>query len=453
MKAPAKVNIADVIDNIGIGSFQVRLFVLCAMSLIMAGFCVQCIGFVIPAISDDWAVPRPEFGRVIAAGNFGVLLGALVFTMVADKIGRRPVLVGATVFFGLTMVIAAFSSTLDNLLLIRFIGGLGMGCIIPNATALIGEYSPRQRRVTFMMNISVAFTAGAALVGLASTWLIPNFGWRSVFLLGGSIPVVIGVLMFFWLPESLQFLVVRGKDQAKVVQWLGQIDPTVSARGSTQYVVMEENKGGVPVQHVFREGRAAGTILLWLVNFTNISNLYFLSAWLPTVITGAGYSQFTALLAGTTLQVGGTIGTFALASVIARKGFISVLTACFALACICVALIGQPGMSIALIFLTVFVAGWCIVGGQPALNALAGTFYPTYLRSTGIGWCLGIGRMGAILGPYIGGELIRRQWTNSELFMTAAVPALISTLVIFSLRWATMKDGSAAPAKTVPVAR
>jgi AAHS family 4-hydroxybenzoate transporter-like MFS transporter len=245
---------------------------------------------------------------------------------------------------------------------------------------------------------------------------------------------------------------VRGRSQETVIKWLRRINPSIRQDGNTRYVVAEESKSGVPVLHIFKEGRTAGTILLWIVNFTNISNLYFLSSWLPTVINAAGYSQFISLLAGTTLQVGGTIGTFGLAWVIARKGFIPVLTASFALACLSVALIGQPGLSIVLIFVTVFVAGWCIVGGQPALNALAGTFYPTYLRSTGIGWCLGVGRLGAILGPFIGGELMRRQWSNSELFMTAALPALISTLVVFSLRWAQLKQSDTS-AKAVQVAR
>jgi AAHS family 4-hydroxybenzoate transporter-like MFS transporter len=452
MKTTPKTDISDVIDSIGIGKFQVRLFVLCALSLIMAGFCVQSIGYVAPAIIADFGIAPAELGRAFAAGNFGVLLGALVFTMVADKVGRRPVLIGATLAFGIMAIVTGFATSVDNLLVIRFFAGLPMGCIIPNATALIGEYSPRSRRVTLMMNISVGFTAGAALGGFIAAALIPRFGWPSVFYFGGAIPLLVAVLMFFWLPESLQFLVVRGKDRTTVAKWLQRMNPSAKVNSQTEYVVPEEVRGGVPVVHVFREGRTLGTVLLWIVNFMNITNIYFLSSWLPTVITGAGYAQSTAVLAGTTLQVGGTIGTFALASFIARRGFLPVLTTSFALACVSVALIGQPILSIAVLFVVVFIAGWSIIGAQPGVNALAATFYPTYLRSTGIGWCLGIGRLGAILGPLIGGELMRLRWSNSELFLAAAVPALISTLVMFSLRWG-IEPHKTPRAKTAQVAR
>jgi MFS transporter, AAHS family, 4-hydroxybenzoate transporter len=175
-------------------------------------------------------------------------------------------------------------------------------------------------------------------------------------------------------------------------------------------------------------------MLLWVVNFMNLLNLYFLASWLPTVVRDAGRSASTAVLAGTILQVGGTIGTVGLAWLIGRLGFIPVLTASFGLASVTIALIGQPGLSLTLLFMLVFIAGWCVVGGQPGINALAGTFYPTYLRSTGVGWGLGIGRAGAIVGPVVGGEFMRRQWPTRDIFFAAAVPALVSTVALVALR-------------------
>jgi AAHS family 4-hydroxybenzoate transporter-like MFS transporter len=203
--------------------------------------------------------------------------------------------------------------------------------------------------------------------------------------------------------------------------------------------VDEQNRTGVPVVHLFREDRALGTVLLWVINFMNLLNLYFLSNWLATVFSDAGYSGSTALLVPTTLQVGGTLGTFGLAWLIGRLSFIPVLTACFAIACVSIALIGQPGLTVGLLFVAVFVAGWCVVGGQPALNTLAATYYPTALRSTGIGWGLGVGRVGAIVGPVLAGELLNLKWSASRLFLAAAVPALIACVVTFSLRWAKIR--------------
>jgi AAHS family 4-hydroxybenzoate transporter-like MFS transporter len=194
-----------------------------------------------------------------------------------------------------------------------------------------------------MACISVGFTAGGAMAGFVSAWLIPAFGWRSVFYFGGLTPLVIVVLMFVWLPESLQFLVVRRRSLDKVGSWLRQIDPSVPMGPDTQYVLNEESRGGVPALQLFREGRAPTTILLWVINFMNIYNLYLLSGWLPTMVKELGYSAQTGVWVGTTMQVAGTLGTFWLTWVVGRLGFIPVLTTCFAVACACIALIGQPG--------------------------------------------------------------------------------------------------------------
>jgi AAHS family 4-hydroxybenzoate transporter-like MFS transporter len=298
-----------------------------------------------------------------------------------------------------------------------------------------------------MTIVAVGFTAGAAIGGFVSAWLIPTFGWRSVFYFGGAIPLVIGIMMIFLLPESLQFMVLRGKNLSNVAKWLKRIDPEIEADGATQYSVREQKKEGVPMLHLFREGRAMTTTLLWIVNFMNLLNLYFLSNWLPTVVRGAGYSTSKAVLVGTTLQVGGTVGSFVLGWLIDRSSFVAVLTPCFTLACISISFIGQPGLTLALLFAVVFVAGFCVVGGQAPVNALAAIYYPTSLRSTGIGWGLGIGRMGAIVGPLLGGAMIGRNWSTHALFIAAAVPALISAVVMFCLRW-TIKPQAVASARS-----
>jgi AAHS family 4-hydroxybenzoate transporter-like MFS transporter len=435
---PAVVNISEVIDHCRVGSLQIGLFIICALCLIIDGFDVQAMGYVAPALAPDLGIPSAELGRILGAANFGVLVGSLIFTMVGDRLGRRPVLIGATLFFGVLTLLTARAESAQELLILRFIAGIGMGSIIPNATALIGEYSPRRSRVTLMMNITVGFTAGAAIGGFISAWLIPTFGWRSVFYFGGIVPLVIAAMMLFWLPESLQFMVVRSRNLEKVGRWLRRIDPTLSVGATTKYVAQEGSKGGVPFRHLLTEGRSPVTILLWLINFMNLLNLYFLAGWLPTVIRQEGYSTAAAVLVTTALQVGGTLGTFGFAWLIARFGFRSVLTASFAIASFSIAAIGSQSVLAAAPLLTVvvFVAGWCVVGGQPGLNALAATYYPTYMRSTGVGWALGVGRIGAIVGPVLGGQLIAMNWPSERLFFAAAFAALVSTVAMFSMRWA-----------------
>ncbi len=433
--ARTTINVSELVENSPFGELQRTTFVLCLLCLLMDGFDVQALGYTAPSIVREWGVQNAALGPVFAAANFGVLIGALFFSMLADRIGRRPVLIGATLFFALMMILTARVTSVPQLLVMRLLTGIGLGTIIPNASALVGEYSPQRLRAPMIMIAGAGFTAGAALGGFIAAALIPTYGWQSVFYFGGAIPLVLAVAMTIALPESLQLMVIRGKNPRNLAAWLNRIDPRVHASASAEFVVREETKSGVPVLHLFRDGRAAATLLFWVVNFMNLLNLYSLASWLPIVVRDAGYSASTAVLVGTILQVGGTLGTFGLAWLVPRGGFVRVLAATFAIACVSVGLIGQPSLSLPLIFVVVFIAGWCVVGSQPALNALSGTYYPTAMRSTGVGAGLGIGRIGAIVGPAIGGSLMAMHWATRDMFLAAAIPALISAIAMFSLRW------------------
>jgi AAHS family 4-hydroxybenzoate transporter-like MFS transporter len=273
-----------------------------------------------------------------------------------------------------------------------------------------------------------------------------------VFIFGGAVPMVIALLMLWGLPESLQFLAVSGRNRGVLAHWLKKLDPTLRVDASTEFVANEERRGGVPAVHLFRDGRSITTLLIWVVNFMNLLVLYSISNWLPTVVTAMGYDAQIAVWMGLWLQVGGTIGAFGLAWLIARGGFMPMLTLTFAVATISIALIGQPGLSLLLLGFIVFVAGWAVIGGQPGLNALSATFYPTYLRSTGLGWGLGIGRIGSIVGPYIGGVLIGWQWGPQELFYATAVPALVSTLTIIALSFTIRLPDQATAQRSASIA-
>ncbi len=434
--APAAhaINPADVLDHSRVGPLQIRVFVLCTLALVMDGFDVQALGYAAPALRRELGLDPAALGTVFSAANFGVLLGSIGFSVLGDRIGRRPVLVWMTLFFGVLTLLTAQAQTVTQLFWLRLVGGIGLGSIMPNATALVGEFSPANRRVTLMMCITVGFTAGAAIGGFIAAALIPVFGWRSVFYFGGAIPLAVGALMAALLPESIQFLVVRRRHLDTVGRWLQAIDPSLPIDVHTEYIASERTRGGAPFVHLFTEGRSTATILLWVANFMNLLNLYALSNWLATVVDGMGYDTRTAVLVSTTLQVGGVAGAFGLAWLISRRGFKTPLTAGFALATAAIFAIGQPGVPLVLLVALIFVAGWCVVGGQGGLNALEATIYPTDLRSTGIGWALGVGRAGAIVGPYVGGVLMASHWTPPQLFMAAALPALISTLAMAALR-------------------
>ncbi|MEK7414751.1 MAG: MFS transporter, partial [Planctomycetota bacterium] len=281
------MNIAQAIDESKLGSFQFGVFILCGICLIVDGFDVQAMGYVAPALIQDWKLPNVMMAPVFSAALVGVLIGSFVFSMLADRIGRRPVMIGATLFFGVMTLATAQADSVEELRWLRFVAGLGLGGIMPNAVALCGEFSSRSSRVLVMMLVGNGFTVGAALGGFIAAWLIPNYGWRSVFYLGGTIPLVIALVMLVWLPESLQFLSLKGKATTRIARTLRRLDPTRVEMKGAEYFVPEAARGGSSLAQLFQEGRATGTALLWTTSFMNLLNMYFLSSWLPTVMRDA----------------------------------------------------------------------------------------------------------------------------------------------------------------------
>jgi MFS transporter, AAHS family, 4-hydroxybenzoate transporter len=321
---------------------------------------------------------------------------------------------------------------------------------MPNAIALTSEFNPRRRRATMVMIMFCGFSVGAALGGLLAAALIPHFGWRSVFIVGGSAPLLLAPILAFKLPESVRFLALTGRANARVAQLLGLINPKAVFASATRFVVDEPELAGIPVLQLFKGGRRLATLLLWVVFFMSLLDLYFLSNWLPTVLNDLGASVSQAALIGSMLQVGGVVGTFALGSIIDRFSF-RALALVYLIAVFAVGAIGQLGHSVTFVTLAIFVAGFCIVGGQIAANALAAGYYPTSIRATGVGWALGIGRVGSIVGPLVGGVLLTKQWSTGEVFMAAAVAALCAALAALSLSRLAGLGGSGKGAPDLPV--
>jgi AAHS family 4-hydroxybenzoate transporter-like MFS transporter len=428
----ATIDVADFIDSQPVGRFQIRLLLTCAAVLFLDGFDTQAIGFVAPALAREWGVTKVALGPVFSAGLFGLMIGALLFGPLADRVGRKKIIIVSTLAFGLGALVTAFVQDVSTLIIIRFLTGLGLGGAMPNAIALTSEFNPRRRRATMVMIMFCGFSVGAALGGLLAAALIPQFGWRSVFVVGGVAPLLLAPILAVKLPESVRFLALTRGSDARVAQLLLLVNPGAVFAPATRFVVDEPKLSGIPVKHLFTAGRTVPTLLLWVVFFMSLLDLYFLSNWLPTVLNDLGASLSQAAVIGSMLQIGGVVGTVALGSVIDRFSFRALALVYFA-AVFAVGAIGQLGHSAVFVTVAIFAAGFCIVGGQIAANALAAGYYPTSVRATGVGWALGIGRVGAIVGPLIGGALLDMKWSAGEVFLMAAAAALCAALAAFSL--------------------
>jgi MFS transporter, AAHS family, 4-hydroxybenzoate transporter len=449
------IDIVEFIDRQPIGGFQIKLLLMCAAVLFLDGFDTQAIGYVAPALAKEWGLTtRGALGPVFSAGLFGLMIGALVFGPLADRVGRKKIIIFSTVAFGLGALATVLAHDITTLLVIRFLTGLGLGGAMPNTVAMTSEYSPHRRRATMVMIMFCGFSIGAALGGLLAADLIPRYGWRSVFLVGGIAPLIMAPILLWRLPESVRFLVASGHPSGRVAELLKLISPSTVFAPGAQFLVQESRLDGVPVLHLFREHRTAVTLLLWVVFFMSLLDIYFLANWLPTVLNDLGASVSTAVLIGSMLQVGGVVGTFALGSVIDRFSF-KALALVYLGAVFAVGAIGQLGHAAIPVSMAIFAAGFCVVGGQIAANALTAGYYPTSVRATGVGWALGIGRVGSIIGPLVAGILIDRKWSTGALFMAAAAAAacaalaslLLSRLAAASAQTSSM-DATLKPATT-----
>jgi AAHS family 4-hydroxybenzoate transporter-like MFS transporter len=427
--------VAHIIDDRPLSRFQIRTIVLCGVVVILDGFDTQCMGFLVPHIADSLHIPIPSFGPVLSAALIGLMIAAMASGPIADRWGRRSVVIVSVVVFGIFALLTARANSLRELVLYRFLTGLGLGGAMPNAVALTAEYTPRRIQPNVVGAIFVGMPAGALIASQAASILIPLWGWRSVFVVGGVLPLLLALLLIKVLPESVRFLSTTGSDPDRVAAILGRISPDATVVGIQDMSARDERRKGVPVKHLFTEGRAAGTLLLWVPFFMNLLMLYFFISWLPALLRQTGMPPSAGVEAVAMFSLGGIFGTLFEGSVMKAFGARTLLLLEFLICAALIASLAQVGASRAPMLLVSLVLGVCMQGAQSGLNALAAGFYPTAVRATGIGWALGVGRIGSIVGPSLGGVLLSLNWTPDRIFMSGIAPALCAATAIVLTRW------------------
>ena len=439
--ATVSFDVRQFIDDHPVSRHQLAVAAMCGLIVFVDGFDAQAMGYVAPALSTALSIPRAVLGPVISSGLVGMMIGALVSGPLADRFGRRPVLIGCTLVFGLGSLLTATAQSVEALAAFRALTGLGMGGAMPNAIALTSEYMPQRRRGTAVTTMICGFSLGAAVGGFVAAAIIPRFGWQSVFVVGGVAPLLIAGAAMVWLPDSIRFLLVTGRDPERARASLARIAPGsgLPARLSVARDETEQSHGSAVAQ-LFAGRRGVGTVLIWVVYFMNLLNLYFLNSWLPTIISDANLPVATAIRLTALFQIGGIGGAIVLGALLDRRFSFLVLAGSSLWAAVFVILIGWSGASPLLLGLTITAAGLGIIGGQNASHALSAAFYPVAIRSTGVGWALGIGRIGSIAGPVLGGLLLARGTAIAQVFWAAAIPAVIAASAAAGIALLTRGD-------------
>jgi AAHS family 4-hydroxybenzoate transporter-like MFS transporter len=411
--------------------------VLCSLVALLDGFDAQAISFVAAALAKEFNLNVVSFGPVFGAGTLGMTLGALTLPILGDRWGRRSLVIASVVMFGLLSLASVWVQSFQQLLLLRFLTGLGVGAAVPCMIPLISEYSPSRLSTITVTAVTCSWPLGAVLGGAVSALIIPIWGWKSVFILGGVLPLILAGVLVIYLPESLRFLAGRGGYDRDIALTLGRIFPDLSISSDDRFSHSEPALKGTPVGHLLSDGRATMTLLLWASFLMNFLVLFFIFNWLPPLLQQADIPVERAVLGAVLFNLGGVVGCVALGIAMSKFGNFIVVAAAYAVGTIGVVAIGMFSDSLGLILACVFIVGFCLVGAQACGNALVSSLYPTSIRSTAIGWAYGIGRIGSIIGPVAGGMLLTLGWGMSGLFWIAALPLLIASIAMFVLHSST----------------
>jgi AAHS family benzoate transporter-like MFS transporter len=426
-----QVDVHKLADEARFNPFHGLVLFWCALIIIFDGYDLAVAGIALPSIMKEMGVDPTQAGFMVSSALFGMMFGAIGLGTIADRIGRRWAIAICIALFSLFTAAAGLTREPLGFAVVRFFAGVGIGGVMPNVVAHMTEYSPKRMRATLVTLMFSGYAVGGIVAALLGKGLIEAYGWQSVFFAAG-LPVILIPFILKSLPESMPFLLAKGRhDELK--QIASRLEPKYKPAASDRFAVPSEDKAdSAPITHLFSDGRGFSTVMFWVAFFMCLFMVYALSSWLTKLMAGAGYSLGSALTFVLVLNVGAMIGAVSGGWLADRFHIKYVLAAMYALAAISITLLGYK-MPTELLFIVVGFAGASTIGTQIVANAYTGQFYPMAIRSTGLGWALGIGRSGAILAPIVIGVLVGINLPLQQNFIAIAIPAVIGMVAVLMI--------------------
>jgi AAHS family 4-hydroxybenzoate transporter-like MFS transporter len=409
-----------VLENPRLGALQLRVAVLCALVQMCDGYDLNSVAWAVPSLIHEWHLPPSTFAMAFLWSSIGIMVGALSAGPIGDRFGRRPLLLGSLTLFGIASLLSAVVGSLSVLSLLRFFTGVGIGGGFSGAAALSGDYAPQRLRATMIMATFTGAPIGGFLGGQIVALLLAQWGWRMIFVLGGIFPLALVPVLVLWLPESPRFLATKKKLSPRTATLVQRLD--IASAQSNAIGIAWEN----PISMLFGQGYALQTVLLWIIFFCSLLNLFLFAYWMPTVLNLIGVSPAQAVSMASLRELGAIFAVLYLGLAIDRIGPERALAMHYAAGAVFIAMIALFALPYFVLCVVIFLAGMTIIGSQNGVNGACGKLYPARMRTSGIGWALGIGRLGGLVAPILGGYLLAIGWPPTRMFLVAGLFALIA---------------------------
>jgi AAHS family 4-hydroxybenzoate transporter-like MFS transporter len=430
-----QVDAVGVVDGAPVGKLIIAVVLLCAGVSFLDGFDILAISYVAPVIGAAWKLPREAFGPIFAAHYIGAAAGSVFFGWYADRYSRRMGVIVPTAIFGVFALLTVYAYDFRSLFILRMLIGVGLGGALSNAIAMVAEYSPHRARATLVSMMYAAFPLGGVIGGPIAAALIAHYGWHAVFVLGGVLPLLLTVALLLGLNESIRFMVLSKVAPARIANILKRIAPAFEPSPDDIYVLPQSRGVSAhPTREIFSREFVRATVLLCIAAFMAQLVIVYVVTWMPLVLASIGMPVTSAILASVAFSVGGIVGAIGLARIIDKDKSYRGLVVTFFLSALSIAGIGYLASNWYGLLAITFLTGLLTVGANIVLSAYSATVYPTAIRSTGVGWVIGWGRIGAIAGALFGTALVAAGLTIETAYVIAAVPAILGGAAIALVR-------------------